>query len=66
MKLPNCDFCKRKQKELGALLFSAPIVKADAVSCCMKFHVCIKCYELINKLKRHIQNKLHPKKKKRK
>lgn len=39
--LPNCDFCKKTQKELGGLLFSPP----DKKEMCKKLHVCVDCWK---------------------
>jgi len=41
MNIPDCDFCKNEQTELGALVFSPP----DMDKRCAKLHCCKKCYE---------------------
>ena len=42
--LPDCDFCKKHQKELGALLFSPP----DTNGMCKKIYICIDCWKVLN------------------
>jgi len=39
----NCHKCGKRLNELGALVFSPPIVANDV----MKFHICRKCYYLL-------------------
>jgi len=41
MNIPDCDFCKNEQTELGALVFGPP----DVDGRCAKLHCCKKCYE---------------------
>ncbi len=43
-----CDFCKKKLKEFGGLLFSPPNKHGEV----KKLHACIKCYKEILKITR--------------
>lgn len=51
MKLPECDFCKKSQKQLGALLFGPPKYNK-----CSKFHVCGACYIIILKVFDYVES----------
>ena len=49
--LPDCDICKKHQKELGAEILSPPNEKGM----CKKYHICVKCFEYI-KISNNINN----------
>lgn len=41
-----CDKCNKELNELGALIFSPPLVNTSG--CVVyKYHVCVKCYYLL-------------------
>ncbi len=41
----KCDFCKKKIKKPGGLIFSPPVKKIT-----VKIHVCVSCYRKFIKI----------------
>jgi len=52
INIPPCDYCKKPQETLGAVLYGPPY-KSDPKSLVAgrmivpKFHICVDCYEKI-------------------